>query len=303
MLLLLAHGIGEDDEVIIPSLTFIATALAVIHAKATPVFVDITADTHLIDYTKIEEKITKKTKAIIPVHLYGQPCDMNPINKIAKKYSLLVLEDACQAHGSMYFGKRAGSLGNSAAFSFYPSKNLGAYGDAGAITTSDKTIGEKVRLLRNYGASDKYLHSIVGYNSRLDNLQAAVLSIKLEFLEKQNAKRRTHAAMFKLLLKNEPVELPTEKENVLTNYHLFTIQVKKRDALLQFLIMKQIFCGIHYPRPMHLQPALSYLTYIKGDFPIAENVSANTISLPLYPEMTTQQIYFICKQITAFFKK
>jgi len=303
ILSLKAFGIGKDDEVIIPSMTFIATALAVLHSQATPVFVDITPDTNLIDYTKIEKAITKRTKAIIPVHLYGNVCHMNEITKIANKHNLIIIEDACQAHGSMYKDKHAGSMGDSAAFSFYPSKNLGAYGDAGAITTSNKKIAQTLLLLRNYGAKEKYIHTLVGYNSRLDNLQAGVLSIKLETLDKQNDKRREHVALYSQQLKKLPIDFSIVSQNVMSNYHLYTIRVKKRDELLLFLKNKNIFCGIHYPLPLHLQPAFAFLQYKKGDFPNSEKLSLETLSLPLYPEMTKKEILYICRQISTFFQK
>jgi dTDP-4-amino-4,6-dideoxygalactose transaminase len=302
MLSLKAYGIGEGDEVIIPAFTFIATALAVIHAGARPVFVDIIFDSHLIDYKEIENRITKKTKVIIPVHLYGQPCEMDEIKKIAKKHKLIVLEDACQAHGSLYKKKYAGALGDVAAFSFYPAKNLGAFGDAGAITTSNKKIAEKLILLRNYGAEEKYVHKLIGYNSRLDSLQAAILNIKLRFLDKQNKKRKKHAHLYSSFLKDLPVELSSESTNIQSNYHLYTICVKKRNELLEYLKSKNIYCGIHYPMPLHLQPALVYLNHKIGDFPISEKVASETLSLPMYPEMTNEQIEYICKQIKEFFE-
>jgi len=295
-----ALEIGEGDEVIVPSMTFIATALAVIHAGATPVLVDVTADTHLIDPTKVEAKITKKTKAIIPVHLYGHPCDMDTINKIAKKHKLFVIEDACQAHGSLYNKKCAGTLSDVAGFSFYPGKNLGAFGDAGAVVTSNKKIADKVFLLRNYGAKEKYVHYSIGYNSRMDSVQAAVLSVKLKGLDRLNKKRRAHARLYAKLMKDFPIELPIESENIQTNYHLYAIQVKKRDALMEYLKNNGVYCGIHYPLPLHLQPALAYLKYKKGDFPNAEKIASQTLSLPMYPEMTNLQIEYIAKKINNF---
>lgn len=303
MLSLKAYGIGDGDEVIIPAMTFIATALAVIHAGATPILVDVASDSHLIDYLLIEKKITKKTKAIIPVHLYGHPCDMDVMNKIAKKYNLIVLEDACQAHGSLYKNKYAGNLCDIAAFSFYPSKNLGAFGDAGAITTSNKKIADKIKLLREYGAERKYVHKVIGYNSRLDNIQAGILNIKLKNLAKQNSDRRNHAKLYYKLLKNLPVRFPSVSKNVQTNYHLFTIQVKKRDALLAYLKEKGIYGGIHYPLPLHLQPALSFFNHKKGDFPNSEKIANETLSLPMYPEITNQQIRYVSEQVRKFFNE
>lgn len=297
-----ALGIGEGDEVIIPTMTFMATASAVINAGATPVFTDILSEVPLIDPTEIKKKITKKTKAIIPVHLHGFPCDMDEIQKIAKKHKLFIIEDACQAHGSLYKKKRPGSLSDIAAFSFYPSKNLGAFGDGGAITTSDKNLFEKILLLRNQGAGEKYKHEVVGFNSRLDTIQAAVLDIKLSSLDKANAQRRKNAKVYDKLLKDLPVTVPGDAKKGETNYHVYAIQVKERDELFSYLKEKGIYCGVHYPIPLHLQPALSYLKHKKGDFPNAEKFADMTLSLPMYPSLTKRQIEYICLEITNFFR-
>lgn len=296
-----ALGIGKGDEVIIPALSFIATATAVIHSGATPVFVDILDDLPLIDPSEIEQKITKKTKAIIPVHLHGYPCEMKTIQKLSKKYMLPILEDACQSHGSLYHKKHTGSFGNIAAFSFYPGKNLGAYGDAGMIATSDKKLAEKIFILRNHGSKHKYLHKVVGYNSRLDNLQAAILNIKLDHLDEQNFKRLTRFQLYSKLLNNLPVKIPRLQNNIVSNHHVYAISSKKRDLLKIFLESKGISCGIHYPVPLHLHRALSFLNNKEGDFPNAEKFACETLSLPMYPELSNRQIKYVCKQINMFY--
>jgi dTDP-4-amino-4,6-dideoxygalactose transaminase len=297
-----ALGVGKGDEVMMPSMTFMATASAVINVGATPVFVDILSTVPLLDPLEIKKKISKKTKVIIPVHLHGFPCDMDAINAIAKKYKLFILEDACQAHGSLYKKKRPGSLSDIATFSFYPSKNLGAFGDGGAITTSDKNLAEKLFLLRNQGASEKYKHDLVGYNSRLDTIQAAVLNVKLTSLDNDNAKRRKNAKMYDTNLKNLPLELPIIPQESEGNYHIYAIQVKERDKLFSYLKERNIYCGVHYPIPLHLQPALTYLKYKKGDFPNSEKFAERTLSLPMYPSLTPQQIKYICREITSFYQ-
>ena len=297
-----ALGIGEGDEIIVPAMTFIATASSVIHAGAKPVFVDIQSNTPLIDPEKIESKITKRTKAIIPVHMHGYPCAMDEINSIAKKHGLYVIEDACQAHGSRYKNRKAGSLGTLAAFSFYPSKNLGAYGDAGAITTSDKKLYEKLKALRHHGQKMKSKHDILGYNSRLDSIQAAVLNVKLSSLDKNNLKRQKHADLYKKFLKDVPVKIHTNPKNSLTNYYIFGVQLEKRDSLLTFLRSKGIYCDIHYALPLHLQPALAFLKYHRGDFPNAEKFADETLSLPMYPELKNKELQYISASIKAFFK-
>jgi len=302
VLSLKALGIGKGDEVIIPAMTFMATASSVILAGAKPVLVDIRSDLPLIDSQKIDAKLTKKTKAIIPVHLHGYPCDMTLISELARKHNLFVIEDACQSHGTLFNKQRAGSFGRLAAFSFYPSKNLGAFGDGGAVTTSHKPIADKIRTLRNWGAKEKYFHEVVGYNSRLDTIQAAILNLKLKELDRENAKRREHAELYKKLLGHLPIKIPHEAEGMQGNYHIFAIETGKRDTLLTYLKSKNIFCGIHYPVPLHMQPALSFLNYKKGDFPVAEEYASRTLSLPMYPRLTKEQIIYISKQIENFYK-
>lgn len=302
ILSLKALGLEKGDEVIIPAMTFIATANAVLHCGAKPIFTDILPNSPLIDSSKIEEKITKHTKAIIPVHLYGYPCDMDYLKKLAKKYNLFIVEDACQSHGTLYKNKKTGSLGDIAAFSFYPSKNLGAFGDGGVITTSNKKLFEKITSLRNHGQKIKSIHDIVGYNSRLDTLQAAILNVKLGYLDDNNMRRRKNAMLYDELLDDLPIIRFSEEMNTKSNYHIYGIQTEKRDKLFTYLLKKGIHCGIHYPIPLHLQPAFSFLQYKKFAFPHSEKFAKQTLSLPMYPELTKKQINYIGRQIKSFFK-
>lgn len=298
-----ALGVGPEDEIIVPAMTFIASVSPILKLGAKPVFVDILPNGSCINPALIEMRITKKTKAIIPVHLYGFPCEMDKIMNIAKKHKLFVIEDACQAHGSLYKGKKIGSFGNAATFSFYPAKNLGAYGDGGAIITSDKNLYDKILMLRNHGQKQKYKHQILGHNSRLDTLQAAVLRIKLKNLDKWNKKRRTLVNTYENLLKKLPITLLTERDDVETNYHLFVIKTKARNALYAYLKKKNISCGIHYPIPLHLQPSLKILGYKKGDFPNAEELAKSCLSLPIFPELTIHEVKFISNQVRNFFEQ
>lgn len=295
-------GIGPGDEVITVPNTFIATVLAISMVGAKPVFTEMDSETYNIDVSKIEEKITSKTKAILPVHLYGQPADIDPILEIAKKYNLFVIEDACQSHGAKYKGRRAGSLGDVAAFSFYPGKNLGAYGDGGAITINNEDLAEKIKILRNYGQKVKYHHLIKGFNSRLDTIQAAILRVKLKYLDEWNQKRRENAQKYNQLLSDLDIVLPKELENTESVYHLYVIQTEKRDKLLEYLTEKEISVGIHYPIPIHLQPAYKDLDYKEGDFPVTEEYCKKIVSLPMFPELTTENIKYICEQIKRFYE-
>lgn len=296
-----ALGIGEEDEVITVPNTFIATVDAISRNNAKSVFVDIDPETYNIDVNKIEEKITDKTKAIIPVHLYGQPADMDPILKIAKEYGLKVIEDACQAHGAEYNGKKVGSLGDVGCFSFYPGKNLGAYGDGGIIVTNNFEIAEKVKMLRNYGQKIKYYHDFVGYNSRLDELQAAILRVKLKYLDEWNELRRLHAEQYNRCLDGlSGIRLPLSKKEVKHVYHLYVIRCENRDTLQKKLLSKEIFTGIHYPVPIHLQHAYTKLGYRIGDFPVTEEYAKKILSLPMFPELTDKEIIYICKMIKKF---
>lgn len=302
LLSLKALNMGPSDEVIIPVNTFIATAAPVITIGAKPVFVDVDEKTYNIDVDKIEKKITKKTKVIIVVHLYGQIANMKKIMALAKKYNLFVIEDACQAHGSEYNGQKAGSFGNIACFSFYPGKNLGAYGDAGAITTNNKALSEKVRILRNVGQKKKYYHIELGHNSRLDTIQASVLRIKLKYLNVWNNKRRQHANLYNALLSGLNLTLPYEPDENVSNYHLYVIREEKRDKLISYLKKNGINSGIHYPIPLHLQPCLKNLGYKKGDFPIAEKHANEILSLPMFPELTEKEIKLITSTIKKFYE-
>lgn len=297
-----ALQIGAGDEIITPVNSFIASSSAISFTGATPIFVDCDPLTYNIDVKRIEEKITKRTKAIMPVHLYGQPAEMDKISKIADKYKLFVVEDAAQAHGALYKERRAGSIGDFAAFSFYPSKNLGSFGDAGCFVTNKKKLFEKVLIMRNYGQRKKYVHEFFSWNRRLDTLQAAILIVKLKHLERWNKKRRAIAKTYKKLLRGLPIELPYELPNVTHVYHLFVIRTKQRDELKVYLESKGISTGIHYPVPIHLQPVYKNLGYEKGDFPIAENFAKEILSLPIYPELTKSEISKIAKTIKDFFK-
>jgi len=299
---LVALDIGKGDEVILPANTFIAAAFAVSYTGANPVFVDIDRESYNIDVTKIKEKITKKTRAIIPVHLYGQTADMNPILEIAKKYGLKVVEDCCQAHGALYNGKSAGSTGDVGCFSFYPSKNLGAYGDGGAIVTSDKKILEKILMLRNYGQKVKYNHLIKGFNDRLDNIQAAILRIKLKYLDKWNTARRKHAKFYNSLLKDTNIIIPVQKDYAKHIYHQYVIRTMERDNLSKYLNSKQISTLIYYPIPTHLQKVYSGLNCKKGTFPITERYANEIISLPIFPELNQEEIRYVVRNVKEFSK-
>lgn len=295
-----AWGIGEGDEVIVPSNTYIATALAVTYVGARPVFVEPDIRTFNIDPSKIEAAITAKTKAIMPVHLYGQPCDMDPIMEIAKKYHLHVLEDCAQAHGATYKGQVIGSFGDASGFSFYPGKNLGALGDAGATVTKDKALADKVRALGNYGSDYKYHHIYQGNNSRLDELQAAFLSAKLPHLERMNAERRRIAQMYLDGIKNPEIILPYVMEDTVPVWHIFGIRCKRRAELERYLNEHGIGTNKHYPIPMHLQECYKDLGFKEGDFPIAEEISATQLSLPMYYGMTDEEVQYVIDMLNAF---
>lgn len=300
VLSLKALDIGSGDEVIVPSNTFIATALAVTYAGATPVFVEPDIRTYNIDPSRIEEKITANTKAIMPVHLYGQPCDMDPILAIAKKHGLYVIEDCAQAHGATYKGKVIGSFGDAAGFSFYPGKNLGALGDAGATVTNNKELADKIRALGNYGSDYKYHHIYKGNNSRLDELQAAFLSAKLPLMDKVNDARRAVAAKYLSGIKNPAIILPYVPDYAVPVWHLFAIRCDRRDELAQYLADKGIGTNKHYPIPMHLQDCYADLGIRKGELPIAEEISATELSIPMYYGMTDEEIDYVIDAINAF---
>lgn len=298
-IILYAYGIGEGDEVIVPANTFVATALAVSYAGATPVFVDVDEGTYNMNPELLEEKITEKTKAVIAVHLYGRLANMEKICKIAKKYNLYVIEDAAQAHGAKFQDRKAGSMGNAAGFSFYPGKNLGAMGDAGAITTSDENLYKKAKALRNYGSDEKYHHMYQGFNSRMDEFQAAILRVKLQYLERWTVKRREIADFYLNHIHNKKIKIPkfSEKENV---WHIFPIFCENRDELQCYLQSKGIMTQIHYPIPVHLQQAYQNLNYNKGDFPVAEHLAATELSLPIWYGMTDEQIKEIVQGLNLF---
>lgn len=299
-LALKALGVGRGDEVIVPSNTYIATALAVTYVGATPVFVEPDIRTFNIDPTKIEAAITSKTKAIMPVHLYGQACDMDSIMEIAKKYNLFVVEDCAQAHGATYKGKVVGSFGDAAGFSFYPGKNLGALGDAGATITNTVELAKKIRALGNYGSDYKYHHVMQGNNSRLDELQAAFLAAKLPYLESMNAERRRIAEKYLNGIKNPNVILPYVPDYAVPVWHIFGIRCNRRDELESFLNAAEIGTNKHYPIPMHLQECYKNLGLKKGDFPIAEEISSTELSIPMYYGMKEEEIQYVIKKINEF---
>jgi len=297
-----ALGVGPGDEVITVPNTFIATVAAINMAGAKPVFVDIDPDTYLMDTSKIEAAITEQTKVLLPVHLYGQPVAMDKVRALATEHGLGVLEDACQAHGAEYRGARTGTLGDAAAFSFYYSKNLGAYGEGGIAVTNSPDIASQLQLLRNHGSSTRYYHSVLGMNSRLDEIQAAVLRIKLRHLEQWNDARRALAAEYNRRLAVLPgVVTPAEAPDAKHVYHLYVIRVQERDELLGWLKEHGVNAGIHYPVPIHLQEACSDLGYGAGDFPVAEKVANEIISLPIYPELTVEDVEYVCQTIGDFF--
>lgn len=301
LLALRALGIGPGDEVIVPAHTFISTVLPIVAVGAKPVLVDIDPRTLLIDPQEIARHITAQTKAIIPVHLYGFVADMERLCALAQAHKLSVIEDACQAHGSMYNGRRAGSMGDIGCFSFYPSKNLGAYGDGGAVVSNNATIMKTIRLLRNVGEGNKHEHVVRGYNSRLDSLQAAVLRVKLRHLDAWNRLRRKHAQAYRRLLAGLAVKPVAEPIGVTGNYHLFVIRTPERNALMSFLRHRGIACGIHYPLPVHLQPCMKELGYTVGDFPIAEAVAQEVVSLPLFPELQHAELARVTRGVADFF--
>lgn len=300
-LILKAYGIGNGDEVIVPSNTFIATALAVSYVGATPVFVEPKISTYNIDPEKIEEAVTDKTKAIMAVHLQGRAADMDSIQKIADKYQLKVIEDAAQAHGTHYKGKKVGSFGDAAAFSFYPGKNLGALGDGGAVVTNDKELADKVRTLGNYGSDYKYHHIYQGTNSRLDELQAAFLRVKLPALDKWNQQRRAIAKRYFEEVKNPQIILPMQPDEIYDHiYHVFAIRCERRDELERYLHNCGIFTVKHYPVPMHMQPCYSELGIEEGKLPIAEKISNTILSIPMYYGMKDEEISYVIEAINSF---
>ena len=293
-------GVGAGDEVIVPSNTYIATALAVTYVGATPVFVEPDIRTFNINPALIEAAITEKTKAIMPVHLYGQACDMDPIMEIARKHNLFIVEDCAQAHGATYKGNKIGTFGDAAGFSFYPGKNLGALGDAGATITNNKELADKIRAYGNYGSDYKYHHFYKGNNSRLDEMQAAFLAAKLPHLERMNVERRRIAQMYLDSIKNPEVVLPFVPDYAVPVWHIFGIRCKRREEFEKFLNEKGIGTNKHYPIPMHLQDCYKDLGFKEGDFPIAEKISSTELSIPMYYGMTDEQIQYVIDCINEF---
>lgn len=295
-----ALNIGRGDEVITPVNSFIASSSAISMTEAAPVWVECDPKTYNMDPLKIENKITKNTKAIMSVHLYGQPSNMKKIVEIAKKHKLHIIEDACQAHGALYGEKPVGSFGTYAAFSFYPGKNLGAFGDGGALITNNKDMYETVKKMRNYGQSKKYHHDFIAWNRRLDSLQAAILRVKLKHLNKWNKQRIKHAYTYNQLLKNADVVTPYLDPSTTHVYHLYVIRTKSRDILQKYLKEKGIETGIHYPLPIHLQKAYRFRGGKKGDFPLSERYAQQLLSLPMYPQLTEENILYIANAINEF---
>ena len=289
-LALAAAGIGPGDEVITSPFTFIATAEAISYLGATPVFVDIDPVTFCIDPDKVRKKITENTQAILPVHLYGQSCNMYEIDKIADEYKLKVIEDCAQSIGTTFHNKKVGSLGDMGCFSFFPTKNLGACGEGGLITTDDEDLYEKLKALRIHGSLNRYQHEIIGYNARLNEIQCAVLRIKLRYLDGWIKLRQQHAATYNQLLSNLSVELPTVAEYSNHVYHQYGVQLQDRDDVLAQMHDAGIMCAVHYPKPIHLQEAYQFLPYKAGSFPVSEHLSTKVMSLPIYPELTTLQV-------------
>jgi len=301
-LALRACGVGQGDEVITVANTAFATAIAVSWSGARPVFVDVD-EMYTIDVAKIEEKITARTKAIVPVHLYGRPVDMDMMVKIARKHNLMIVEDACQAHGAEYQGKKVGSFGDVGCYSFYPTKNLGAYGDGGIAVTNNEEIARGLRLLRNYGQVARFNHTSKGYNSRLDEIQAAILRVKLKKLDNWNDRRRQHAALYDSLLKESQVVTPPVRRGVKHVYHLYVIRTPYRDQMQEWLRGNGVGTDIHYPTPIHLQPAFKEMGLREGSLPKTEQYAGEILSLPMYPELTEDEVYQVCESIAKFWSK
>ncbi len=298
---LMAVGVQPGDEVITVSHTFIATTEAISQVGAKPVFVDITADTCNMDPARIESAITANTKAIVPVHIYGQPVDMDPIMEIAQKHGIVVIEDACQSHGALYKERKAGSIGAVGCFSFYPGKNLGAYGEGGAAVTNDETIAQKMSMIRDHGQSKKYYHEIEGYNGRLDAIQAGILRVKLKRLAGWNQARRENAKYYDALFADVPgVTVVKEAEFAKSVYHLYVILLDDRDGLQKFLDSKGVATGLHYPLPLHLQQAYAHLGHSKEDFPVTEDIASRLLSLPMFPELKKEQIEYVVQCIREY---
>ena len=296
---LLAANIGPGDEVITVPFTFVATVASIYYSGAKPVFVDIDPQTFTMDVKALEDAITERTKAIIPVHLYGQCADMDPILEVAKRHNLVVIEDACQAHGAEYKGRRAGSMGDMGCFSFYPGKNLGAYGEGGMVVTNNPEYTRTIKMLRDWGAEKKYHHVLKGYNFRLESIQGAVLRVKLKYLEKWTEGRRSAAKLYNELLADNGVPTPKEMPYARHVYHVYAIRTQERSEWQDALNAKGIQTGIHYPIPVHLLPAYSDLGYKAGDFPHAEKAANEVLSLPIFPELTPAQYQEVCAAVKS----
>ena len=297
-LALLALDIGPGDEVITAANTFIATAEAISHCGATPVFADCDPETYTLDPASTAAAITPRTKAIIPVHLFGQTADMDPFLELGRKHNLYILEDASQAHGAEYKGRRTGSMGIAGCFSLYPGKNLGAYGDAGIVVSNNNEMINKIKLLRDHGSVHKYEHQIVGWNSRMDGMQGAILSVKLRYLDEANRLRRANARRYKELLADCPdIDLPKERSDGQHVFHIFAISSERRDELKDHLTERGVGCGIHYPKALHLQPAYSFLGKKENDYPAAERAARRSLSLPMFPELSDEQIRYVVSAI------
>lgn len=296
-LAILACGIGKGDEVITTPFTFIATAEAITYTGARPVFVDIDEKTFNIDVKKIKKAVTKKTKAILPVHLFGLSADMEKIKGLADEYKLKIIEDCAQSFGAEYKGKKTGAIGNAGCFSFFPSKNLGCYGDGGMVIMNDDNMAEKIRMLRNHGQKVRYYHSVIGYNSRLDEIQAGILRVKLKRIDDYNRKRGRNAQLYTEGLKGSGIITPSESEGYYHVFHQYSIRTSKRDSIQNGLTKAGIASAIYYPVPLHLQESYKELGYKKGDFPVSEAAASDIISLPMYPELTAEQIDEVCKTI------
>lgn len=302
-LALTAAGIGPGDEVVLPANTYIAGAFAITYTGARPVLVDIDPVTYNLDPERVAERITPRTRAIMPVHLYGHPAEMDALMELARQHSLFVLEDAAQAHGAVYRGRPAGSMGHAAGFSFYPTKNLGALGDAGAVTTNDPELDARVRQLRYMGQKVKYVHEIVGYQERMDELQAAFLSVKLRYLDKWNDQRRLQAAWYNELLADLPVTLPAERSDCRHVYYVYTIRAPRRDDLQRWLTDRGISSSYFYPVPIHLSGAYADLGHRPGDFPATKQAVGEILALPLFPGYTQEQIAYVADQVRAFYRQ
>jgi len=298
-LALLAAGVGPGDEVITVPFTFVATVAAIEYAGAKPVFVDVERDYWTMDPSKLKAALTPRTKAIVPVHLYGQPADMDPILDFARAHGLVVIEDACQAHGAEYHGRRCGSMGEIGCFSFYPGKNLGAYGEGGAIVTNDPALAKKMRLLRSWGEETRYEHKYRGFNYRMDGVQGAILGVKLRYLEEWSEARRRSAKEYDTQLADSGARLPRERSGARHVYHLYVIRIADRDAWRAKLTDAGVQTGVHYPIPVHLQPAYRDLGYSAGAFPVSERAGTEVLSLPIYPELTREQIAVVSAVLRA----